>query len=284
MLNATLTNLGSTSNTWWNDSGLPNGTWYYVVTAINTSGESSPSNCQSGVVAIPPNLPNPPTLLSVQPNPSTTGILYLTWNQIQSVKLYNVYRSNSFITTINMTVLNLGSTSNTWWTDSGRSDGMWYYVVTAVNASGESAPSNCQVGSVATPNFGLSPPTLSIIAPDPSINGPIGFNWSVTQGASSYSVYRSNSLITILNATVSNLGSTGNTWWTDSGRLNGTWYYAVTALNASGESAPSNCQSVMVMILTMPPDPPKLSLIVPDLSTDGFIAAQLDGYSRSNIL
>ncbi|MHA1821347.1 MAG: hypothetical protein ACTSU2_17530, partial [Promethearchaeota archaeon] len=38
--------------TFYTDTELPNGTYYYVVTALNASGESNMSNCESVIVSI----------------------------------------------------------------------------------------------------------------------------------------------------------------------------------------------------------------------------------------
>ena len=163
---------------------------------------------------------------------------------------------------LNATVSNLGATSNTWWTDSGRPNGAWFYVVTALNASGESGPSNCESVSVAIPVIPPNPPKLSVFKPDLIKNGSVGFNWTEVPGALYYTVYRSNRFITTLNSTVTTLGSTSNRWWTDSERSNGTWYCAVTVITENGESEPSGCIAINVAISSVATNPPNIYSIL----------------------
>ena len=98
-------------------------------------------------------------------------------------------------------------------------------------------------------------PTLNPITPNPSTNGTILLSSTAVPGAASYNLYRSASLVTAINGSVTSLGSTGSISATNTVLTNGTYYYVVTAVNASGESNISNCQSVLVVI------PPNLSLI-----------------------
>ena len=49
------TPIKTTSDTSFVVTGLTNGTYYYVVTAVTSTGESQPSNCESVTIAIPPN-------------------------------------------------------------------------------------------------------------------------------------------------------------------------------------------------------------------------------------
>ena len=55
-------------------------------------------------------------------------------------------------------------------------------------------------------------------------------------------------LITSLNGSVVLIGNTNSLSKVDSGLTNGTYFYVVTAVNATGESFISNCESVRVAI------------------------------------
>lgn len=114
---------------------LTNGTTiYYVITAVNSVGESAPSVETSGNPAILP--PGAPSLASVIPGNQQT---LSSWNSVAGATSYNLYWSNvsggaasgTKITTVTSpykhTALTNGST--------------YYYVLTAVGSAGESSPS-----------------------------------------------------------------------------------------------------------------------------------------------
>jgi fibronectin type 3 domain-containing protein len=114
----------------------------------------------------------------------------------------------------------------------------YYYVITAVNATGESANS-AQVS--ATPQAPLpAAPTV------PTLTGQSGnsqntLTWTASSGATSYEVKRSTTATgpytTITNSVYSNVYST----YTDTTAVNGTtYYYVVSASNTGGSSANSN--------------------------------------------
>ena len=123
------------------DTTAVNGTTYfYVVSAVNSAGESPNSN-QASATPAPPTNPNPPTALTAR----ATGKkkIQLTWVQSGSpgVTQNKIYRSTvsggpyGLIATIPATTSfnNTGLTSGT----------TYFYVVTAVNSAGlESVASN----------------------------------------------------------------------------------------------------------------------------------------------
>jgi Glycoside hydrolase family 44 len=116
------------------DSAVTGGTkYYYVVTAVNAGGESGNSNEASATPTVAP--PAAPT------GPSATAgdkQVALTWNASTGAASYNVKRSTTHggpYTTVN-------SPTGTSYTDVGLTDGTkYYYVVSALNAGGESANS-----------------------------------------------------------------------------------------------------------------------------------------------
>ncbi|HME52516.1 MAG TPA: fibronectin type III domain-containing protein [Candidatus Lokiarchaeia archaeon] len=138
--------VGTFSSTSGNNIKFANGTGYYVVTAVNGSGESGISNCQS--VGVRVYLPHPPSLNVPFPNPSTNGTLFLSWTASSGATSYKLYRYTSTITTLNGSVVLVGTFSSISGVDTGLTNGTWYYVVIAVNASGESVISNCVNGVV----------------------------------------------------------------------------------------------------------------------------------------
>ncbi len=119
------------------NTGLTNGvTYYYVVTALSTSGESPNSN-QASATPTAPALPSIPTNLTAMAGRKKVT---LNWTVASGATSYNIKRS-----TTNggpYTTVATGVTVTTY-TNTGLTTGAtYYYVVTAVNAVGESGNSN----------------------------------------------------------------------------------------------------------------------------------------------
>ncbi|NEW08426.1 hypothetical protein GK047_20725 [Paenibacillus sp. SYP-B3998] len=119
------------------DTALTNGTtYYYVVSAVNTGGESGNSNEVSATPVVP--IPaNPSGLVATAGDAEVS----LSWNMVPAATGYNIKRS----TTVGgpyTTVANNVYTSLSY-TDTALTNGTtYYYVVSAVNAGGESGNSN----------------------------------------------------------------------------------------------------------------------------------------------
>ena len=99
-------------------------------------------------------------------------------------------------------------------------------------------------------------PILMPITPNTSLNGNVTLSWTTVTGATSYNLYRYTGLITSINDSLTLVGSTRSTSIIDNGLMNGTYYYVITAVNATGKSIVSNCLSVRV---TIPPSTLTLS-------------------------
>jgi len=117
------------------DAGLTNGTlYYYMVSAVNSAGESGNS---SEVSAIPTagSIPAMPTgLTATAGNAQVT----LSWNASSGATSYHVKRG----TTIGGPYTQVGAPTTTSDTDTGLTDGTpYYYVVSALDSAGESANS-----------------------------------------------------------------------------------------------------------------------------------------------
>jgi fibronectin type 3 domain-containing protein len=216
------------TSTAFSDSGLANGTTYfYVVTAVGSSGESAFSTEAHAItVAVAP------TNLAATPGNNQVS---LTWNAPSGAATFNVYRSLTSGSETSSAPLATGLTSASY-TDTSVTNGTTYfYEVTAVNAGGESAAS---AEASATPQFVPPPPApTNLVAMGGK--GQVSLSWSASAGASSYNVYR---------ATTSG-GETGtqpiasgltSRAFTDTGRAaNTTYYYVVTAVGSGGEGLPS---------------------------------------------
>ncbi|MFX1321769.1 MAG: hypothetical protein ACFFAQ_08995 [Promethearchaeota archaeon] len=95
--------------------------------------------------------------------------------------------------------------------------------------------------------FGVPSPAPALIAPSPDGDGIITLQWSLSYGASSYKVYRSDSSRSgpyTLIATTSSLSYTDTT-------TDGTWWYYVRAYNSNGYN-PSNIVCVVVYLPSEP--------------------------------
>lgn len=121
-------------------TGLINGTTYYfVVTAVNDSGESSVSSEKSATPAAAPQPPASPT--GVKVTSPAVGQMNVTWNAVVGATSYNVYYLQATSQPTNAAVLATtpANTTATSLTVPGLTSGATYYVlVTAVNAAGES--------------------------------------------------------------------------------------------------------------------------------------------------
>src|ERR1035437_1714506 len=180
---------------------------------------------------IPPSLP---TGLNVT---AGYGQVLLTWTASSGATNYNIKRSTS--SGVETTVAGTASTS---YTDTNLLDGItYYYVVSALNTSGESQ--NSGEGS-ATPLFSPTPTNVIVTATN---YGLISLAWSLSAGTTSYNVKRSPSN----GGPYTTIASTTATSYTDINVMNGTtYYYVVSASNAGGEG-PNSAE-----VSATPPWPP----------------------------
>lgn len=122
----------------YNDTGLTNGTtYYYVVTAVNTLGESSPSNEASATPFKPETKPEAPINLTALGGDSKVD---LTWSATEGANTYTVKRSTTAGGTYTAIAENLTFTNYSDTDVTNRTT--YYYIVTAINDAGESDSSN----------------------------------------------------------------------------------------------------------------------------------------------
>ena len=200
-------------------SGLPAGTVrYFRAFASNATGGTwapatssfiTPTAAPGGLTATP-----------------ASGLVSLSWNTTPGAVSYQLKRSatpGGPYTTLISGIL--GTTA----TDPGATaGGTQYYVVSASNAGGESTNSaELAVSTLA------APATLTATAG----NNSVALSWSSVAGATSYTVHRATNSGGPFTTLASGLTGTSHN---DATALNGTaYFYQVTALNASYESAPS---------------------------------------------
>lgn len=149
------------------DANLTAGsTYYYVVTAANEGGESIASP-QANATALPP-LPGIPANLSA--GAISASKIKLAWTVSSDAESYNVQRATTSGGPYTTIATGLTATD---FTDSGLAAGeAYYYVVTAVNAAGESSASNEAVATVSELSLRLKfDETSGTAAADSSGNG-----------------------------------------------------------------------------------------------------------------
>ncbi|MFS1512082.1 glycoside hydrolase family 6 protein [Chengkuizengella sp. SCS-71B] len=220
---------GVTSTNYTN-AGLTNGTtYYYVVSAQNTAGESANSTEASATPQSSVTIPGSPTGLTAS---AGDGQVDLSWSSVSGADSYNVKRSTSAGGTYTTVATGVTSTN---YTNAGLTNGTtYYYVVSAQNTAGESANST---EASATPQSSVtipgSPTGLTASAGD----GQVDLSWSSVSGADSYNVKRSTSAGGTYTTVATGVTSTN---YTNAGLTNGTtYYYVVSAQNTAGESANS---------------------------------------------
>ncbi|HEX7508180.1 MAG TPA: hypothetical protein VF550_15495, partial [Polyangia bacterium] len=241
------TTLGSaptTSASPYVDNGLAAGTYYYVVSSINTI-----ATCESGnsteVLAKPTGACTPPSAPTVTAAPGN-GTVSLTWTAVAGAVSYSIARS----LTTGTGYTSLGSptpVNATTFTDSNVTNGItYYYIVTASNGTCGSGNSNEASASPAcTP-----PAAITNLAATPG-DSSVALTWTAPAAAISYQILRS----TTSGSGYALAGSKGSTGFTDTNVVNGTTYdYVVTASNGSCSSGNSN--EVSVTPACVPPAAP----------------------------
>ena len=210
------------------NTGLTNGTTYfYVVSAVNSFGESGNSNQASATPQAAQTPPPVPTGLSAS---AGNGQVTLNWNASSGATSYNVKRS----TTSGGPYTTIANVATPSFTNTGLTNGMTYFfVVSAVNAAGESGNST-QVS--ATPQATQTPPPAPTGLVATAGNTQVSLSWNASAGATSYNVKRS----TTSGGPYTNIATVTNTSFTNTGLTNGvTYFFVVSAVNAAGQSANS---------------------------------------------
>ena len=213
------------------------GTYYYVIVAANVFGNSSISNCENITLALPPQAP---VLL---PLANFGKQVFLNWTEVLDSIIYYIYRNTSEITsTTGLTPIS--GISQNYSQDTVSTSGIFYYVIVAGNAAGNSSISNCENITI--------PPQAPMLQPLISIGSQVLLNWTEVPDATTYYIYRNISEIQStlglipLNTTISNSS-------VDNVTGSGIYYYVIVAGNIFGNSSISNCENI-----TIPPEAPIL--------------------------
>ncbi|HEV2436750.1 MAG TPA: fibronectin type III domain-containing protein, partial [Verrucomicrobiae bacterium] len=231
----------SVSTTSYTDTTVVNGTtYYYVVTAVNANGESGYSNEAS---ATPCTTPTVPTGLSAT---GGNAQIMVNWFVVLGSTSYTVKRATSSSGPYSQIASGITTTN---YTDTGLASGTTYfYVVDAVNSCGSSGDS-AYIGATTIPAV---PSGLTATAG----SNQVVLSWMAATGATSYNVKRS----TTSGGPYTTIASPTTASYTDTTAVNGTtYYYVVSAVNASGESASSAEVSVTPSAPSAPAAPTNLT-------------------------
>jgi len=226
---ASKANLGSTSDTLFNDtSAVPKTTYYYYVKASNASGISGFSSYDTGYRS--DGTPSVP--INIQATDGTyVDKVELTWTASSGATSYTVYRATSLSRRVSKTTL--GTTSETYFNDTTAVPmKTYYYYVKASNVYGTSDFSSYDAGYRSD---GSPPIPTNVAASDGVYIDKVEVTWTGSPEATSYTVYRATSNTRW--ATKVPVGTTSNTTYDDiTAAVGKTYYYWVKASNSYGAS------------------------------------------------
>ncbi|HWG72759.1 MAG TPA: fibronectin type III domain-containing protein, partial [Acidimicrobiales bacterium] len=222
--------------------GLTNGTTYFfTIKAVNSVGTSGPSDEVSATPAAPPAVPGAPTGLAAT---AGNGQVSLTWTPPTStggstITGYDVYQGTT-TGGESTTAVNALPVSGTTYVVGGLTNGTTYYfTVEAINAIGNSAPSN---EASATPVAPPSPPSGLVASAG---NAQVSLTWTApaSDGGSAITGYNVYEGTTAGGESTTPVNSSPliATTYTVTGLNNGTTYFfTVEAVNTVGNSGASN--------------------------------------------
>lgn len=236
-------------------TGLTNGKlYYYAVSAVNDAGESA----LSGEVAAMPTSGAPAAPQVFNATPGDAQVM-LAWQAVPEATSYNLYWSTSTgVAPGGAGVTKIAAGAVTAYTHLGLVNGTtYYYVLTAVSADGESAPS-AEVSATPQAPVPGTPQNLSATSHDAHVH----LAWSPSQDATSYNVYWAKTTpVQPGGAGVSKIAGITTTEYTHEGLTNGdTYYYAVSSVSPGGESPVSATVSARPLPIA-PPAPTGLTAI-----------------------
>ncbi|MBV1887621.1 MAG: hypothetical protein KUG61_11105 [Parvibaculaceae bacterium] len=227
----------------------------FVVACGGGSGGSAPVSEQLSTVDLNFELPITP----IAPTASVLGnTVILSWDSIPDADSYTLYWSASSLEVINGVVNNIQGTT---YTHENLSYGeTYYYTLTASNLAGEGDASNAI--SVLIPFVAQPPQSVPAIPGSPVLTvrgNSIESNWEPVEDAESYTLYWSTSPFSDAGGTAILLQAP--TYLHENLSYPNTYYYAVSASNALGESLVSDISSAQTDSIDPPEAPAKLSIL-----------------------
>lgn len=220
-------------------------TYYYAVSAFNTTGESEKSDFIPITIPGPTEIPEVPEGIKVVDSTATS--ITIAWEKVTGAALYNIYRTVG-IGTPNELIATIDSSRHV---DQGLTPQTRYsYVVSAENSIGESQKSEKVSATTLTPEPKIPQNVTATTLSDISIK----VDWDEVAYAGEYEIYRS-------------LSETGTYELDDVSKINSftssgldfetVYYYKVKAKNSMGTSDFSTFDSAKTLPeIVDPPDKP----------------------------
>ncbi|MGO8671962.1 MAG: choice-of-anchor tandem repeat GloVer-containing protein, partial [Capsulimonadaceae bacterium] len=209
-----------------------------------------------------PPAPTPTDLTATAGNTSVT----LNWIGANGAASYKVYEGTS-AGAEGSTPVQTGITATTTTVTGLSSETTYFFMVTALVAGTESAPTN-EASATPLPQIPAVPTGLTATPGDTQVS----LSWSSSSGATSYYVYRGTATG---GESATPVGTATGTTYTDTGLTNGVaYYYKVAAVNGGGTSAESSEASAT-------PEPPIPSVPTSLTATPGNTQVSLSWSSSS---
>ncbi|MBY9000141.1 MAG: hypothetical protein KGD64_04445 [Candidatus Heimdallarchaeota archaeon] len=191
--------------------------------------------------------PTEPELAFIVPNPTDSDIVNLDWNNVPWVSAYYVYRSTTYIWSVEG-LIPIASVSSSDYIDTVPSEGFYYYVVVAGNLAGNSSLSNCQYIEINFPD--LDVPELAPLLPNPTEIDSISLVWNNIDGATEYYIYRSNIYIWSVQG-LTPIATVVSNSFIDSLPSEGIYFYVIVASDGIKNSTHSNCMYIEYKLPTL---------------------------------
>ncbi|MDZ4122029.1 MAG: fibronectin type III domain-containing protein, partial [Candidatus Cloacimonadaceae bacterium] len=211
------------------DAGLPEGVYYYEVSAVWNAGESPRSNVAQLAIGVP----MPPSNVQAM---VTGSDVHLSWYQEPApfISGFKVFRNGVMVAL-------LDDPLQTTYVDAGRPNGHYSYYLRTVFVEGESGNSATVHVNVEVP---YPPVDLNAVVQGDDVH----LTWSnpeQVRALTHYYIYRNNQII----AAIYNPFTTA---YLDQNLANGLYTYKITAVYSGVESAPSAPVNALVEVLYPP--------------------------------
>ena len=215
-------------------TGLTNGTpYFFAVSAVNAGGESALSVERS---ATPSATPPPGAPMNIRASAGDNQVI-VSWDNAAGATSYNLYFGTAAgVTKVSGTKITGAASPRA--VTSLANGTTYFFVVTAVNANGESGVSfEASALPTATP-----PPAAPSLTSATAGNAKVTLAWGAVAGATSYNVYYGTATGVTKASGTKSAGATSP--YDVTGLTNGTpYFFIVTAVGTGGESAASNERS-----------------------------------------